>query len=69
MKQYELTIQKLLLYYVGIHRDSYYGLRLGIDSRLRKALEKKNIIQLNDEYVWVILSIDDFAKQLDYRLK
>ncbi|UYB49939.1 MmcB family DNA repair protein (plasmid) [Lysinibacillus capsici] len=69
IQQYEPAIQELLLYYVGIHRDGYYGLRRRVDSGFRKVLEKKNIIQLNDEYVWVIHSIDDFAKQLAYRLK
>lgn len=69
IQQYEPAIQELLLYYVGIHRDGYYGLRRRVDSGFRKALEKKNIIQLNDEYVWVIHSMDDFAKQLAYRLK
>lgn len=69
IQQYEPAVQELLLYYVGIHKDGYYGLRRRVDSGFRKALEKKNIIQLNDEYVWVIHSIDDFAKQLAYRLK
>lgn len=69
IQQYEPTVQELLLYYVGIHRDGYYGLRRRVDSGFRKALEKKNILQLNDEYVWVIHSIDEFAKQLAYRLK
>ncbi len=69
IQQYEPAVQELLLYYVGIHKDGYYGLRRRVDSGFRKALEKKNIIQLNDEYVWVIHSMDDFAKQLAYRLK
>lgn len=69
IQQYEPTVQELLLYYVGIHRDGYYGLRRRVDSGFRKTLEKKNILQLNDEYVWVIHSIDEFAKQLAYRLK
>ena len=51
IQQYEPTVQELLLYYVGIHRDGYYGLRRRLDSGFRKALEKKNILQLNDEYV------------------
>ncbi|HEY4623150.1 MAG TPA: hypothetical protein VIH12_04775, partial [Solibacillus sp.] len=68
-QQYEPAIQELLIYYVGIHQDGYYGLRRRVDSGFRKALEKKKIIQLNDEYVWVIHSIDEFAKQLAYRLK
>lgn len=69
IQQYEPAVQELLLYYVGIHKDGYYGLRRRVDSGFRKALEKKNIIQLNDEYVWVIHSMDDFAQQLAYRLK
>lgn len=69
IQQYEPAVQELLLYYVGIHLDGYYGLRRRVDSGFRKALEKKGILQLNDEYVWVIHSMDDFAKQLAYRLK
>ena len=69
IQQYEPAVQELLLYYVGIHLDGYYGLRRRVDSGFRKALEKKGILQLNDEYVWVIHSIEDFAKQLAYRLK
>lgn len=69
IQQYEPAVQELLLYYVGIHQDGYYGLRRRVDSGFRKALEKKNIIQLNDEYVWVIHSMDDFSQQLAYRLK
>lgn len=69
IQQYEPAVQELLLYYVGIHKDGYYGLRRRVDSGFRKTLEKKKIIQLNDEYVWVIHLMDDFAKQLAYRLK
>lgn len=69
IQQYEPVVQELLLYYVGIHQDGEYGLRRRVDSGFRKTLEKKKIIHLNDEYIWEIHSLQDFAEQLAYRLK
>lgn len=69
VKQYEPKIQELLMHYVGVHKDGYYGLRRRVNTGFRKTLQKKNIIQLNTEYIWEILLLDEFAEQLAYRLK
>ncbi len=68
INSYEPAVQELLLHYVGLYKDGY-GLRRRLDSGFRKSLKAKNIIQLNEEYIWEIKSLDKFAEQLAYRLK
>lgn len=65
---YDENVRPLLLHYVGPYHDGY-ALRRRLDSGFRKALKAKNIIHLNDEYIWEIKSLDDFAQRLAIRLK
>lgn len=69
VEQYEAEVRELLMRYVGVHEDGYFGLRRRVDTSFRKVLQKKEIVRLNEQYVWEIRSLDDFAQQLAYRLK
>lgn len=65
--KYPDSIKEKLIYYVAILHDGY-ALKRRLDSGFRKALEKKNIIEL-DEYVWRINDLDEFANHIKKRLQ